>query len=301
MARTDIVKSVDTKTKLAIYKSFIKKEEKTKKSLAKKYGVSTRTLGRILNEMTKADEVVEVDVSWDYCTTKNEITIFRNEESRTINKSFPDFWNIKTDLIQEQFSDEVLSQAYDKMCLKTVIETFSEGNLTVNHELGKIFYGTFEVKNSLVTQIMKLLDKGQPVTFMVKFLDKLMDNPDKHIIDQLYPFMKHNDISINEEGNIIAYRAVNKKFKDYHTGTMDNSVGSVVKMPRNLVDCNPEVTCSTGIHCAALEYAQMFSRGDDPIVEVEVNPSHVCSVPVDYEGQKMRVCELKVVKVYNND
>jgi hypothetical protein len=164
----------------------------------------------------------------------------------------------------------------------------------VCHEDGKVFYGTFEIKNSLVTHMFDIMSRGEDVMPMVRFLDMLMDNPKEDIVEELYGFMQHNDIKINEDGTIKAYRNVTMDYKDHHTMTMDNSVGKVVKMPRSLVDSNPNNTCSSGIHCASIEYAKSFGGGR--LMEVKVNPAHVCSVPTDYNFMKMRVCELVVVK-----
>ena len=66
-------------------------------------------------------------------------------------------------------------------------------------------------------------------------------------------------------------------------------------MDRNEVDDNPDNTCSSGLHVAAYNYAKSFSSGH--LVEVEINPEDVVAVPNDYDGEKMRVCKFKVVKI----
>jgi hypothetical protein len=76
---------------------------------------------------------------------------------------------------------------------------------------------------------------------------------------------------------------------------MDNSVGRVVTMKREDCDSNPNVTCSRGLHCAAYSFAR--NGGGDVVVDVKVNPKDVVAIPIDYDGQKMRVCEFKVVSI----
>lgn len=289
MARSNIVKCVDEGVKEIIKSKWNKKAFKTKTKLAQEFNISLRTLNRILNE--KLSE----NVSWDYIVTKNEITLYRNDDCKTIKRGFPSFNNIKSIMIEENFSNSSLNTAWELSCMKKQIETFSEGNITVDYESKQIRYGTFIIENILVARIFSMLENDRDVLPLVKFLDKVMDNPDENIIEQLYPFLKYNDIEISKEGDIVAYRNVTKDFKDHHTKTMDNSVGAVVKMPRSLVDCNPDNTCSAGIHCAAREYAEGFGGGI--LTKVKVNPKDVCSVPKDYDGQKMRVCELKVLEV----
>jgi len=293
--RSDIVKCKTQQEKVDIFNRYNKQQHKNKTKLAKRVGISLRTLNRILKEFDTDVVGIQTKVdNYDYTVTKDAITIFCNEDSRLVNKGYPKFKTIRSKLISEDFSDEVLKETFEMLSLPTFIEKFSEGNITVSHEEGKIFYGTFEIKNSLVTHMFDIMSRGEDVMPMVRFLDMLMDNPKESIVEELYPFMQHNDIEINEDGTIKAYRNVTMDYKDHHTGTMDNYIGKVVKMPRTMVDSNPNNTCSSGIHCASIGYAKGFGGGR--LMEVMVNPSHVCSVPTDYSGMKMRVCELKVVK-----
>jgi hypothetical protein len=67
-------------------------------------------------------------------------------------------------------------------------------------------------------------------------------------------------------------------------------------MPRELVNDDPTQTCSAGLHVASIEYAKNFAS-DGVLVVCEVNPEHVVAIPIDYDQQKMRVCEYKVVEV----
>ncbi len=287
MSRTNIVKCKTQEEKLHVYSDWCKKDNKVKSKFAKQAGISVRTLGRIIAEFEKGGII-----DWDYCLSKKELTVFKDGNPRSIKKSFPRYSELVECLHLNNFADLTLSTVYDKMCILNVIKNFSEGSITVKPKDGVITYGTFEIKHTIVDRIFLALEQGKTVTHLVKFLDKLMENPDKHIVEQLYPFLSHNTIKINEDGDIIAYRGVTKDYKDAHTGTMDNSVGNVLKMPRNLVNTNPEQTCSTGLHVAAREYAEGWSSR---LLKVRVNPKNVCSVPVDYNGQKMRVCEFEVL------
>ncbi|AHK11419.1 hypothetical protein S140_9 [Shewanella sp. phage 1/40] len=286
--RSNVVKCKTAQEKVDIFNGWVKQQELNKTQYANLHGISLRTFSRILDE---CDQVAIVQ--FDYTVTKDAITIFRNDESRIVVKGYPKFKKLRSKLIEDDFSDDSLHYAFELLSLPTFIAKFSEGNITVCHEEGKIFYGTFEIKNSLVTHMFDILSRGEDVLPMVRFLDMLMDNPKESIVDELYPFMQHNDIEINEDGTIKAYRNVTMDYKDHHTGKMDNSVGKVVKMPRTMVDSDPNNTCSSGIHCASIGYAKSFGGGR--LMEVKVNPSHVCSVPTDYAGMKMRVCELLIV------
>lgn len=66
----------------------------------------------------------------------------------------------------------------------------------------------------------------------------------------------------------------------------------VVSMERNLVDDNPDQTCSKGLHVCSQKYGMYGKR----LLLVKVNPADVVSVPKDYNQAKMRVCRYEVVK-----
>ncbi len=113
----------------------------------------------------------------------------------------------------------------------------------------------------------------------------------------LYRFLEHNGHPLTEDGCFIAYRGVTDDFRDCRTRSIDNSVGSVVEMPREQVDDNPNNTCSYGLHVACFNYAEGFGP---KLIEVKVNPKDVVCVPEDYEGTKMRVCRYEVVNESDN-
>jgi len=298
--RSNIVKILTKEQKQEIYKKYLKKSYKTKKEFAKDFGISTRTLGRVIDEMKSSGESFElvksaiVDV-YDYSVTKTQITIFKNDENRSVVKGYPKFNLIKRDLIEGNFSDTCLKDAYEVMSLPDFVEKFSEGNITVDHKSGKVFYGTFEIKNTVVDRMITMLDEKENVKPLAKFLERLMMNPKEGVVEELYAFLRHNDIEISDEGMIIAYRSIRQDWKDFHTGTMDNSIGTVVTMPRHLVDDNPDQTCSSGLHVGAIGYVGNFGSNKKRIVKVKVNPSDVVSIPTDYDGMKMRCCKFEVL------
>jgi hypothetical protein len=289
MTRSNIVKCKTQEEKQQIHQMWEDSLYESKKEIARVFKISTRTLNRILNEMSTSSIVV-----WDFTVTKNEITVICNGEARSVSKGYPKFNKLKQTLIDANFSDNKLAEVYQLLDLASFVETFSEGNLTVNHEEGKVFYGSFEIKNVLTDRMMGMLSNQEDVKPLVRFLDKLLMNPKKGVVEELYPFLKHNDIEISEAGDIIGYRGIRPDWKDCHTGKMDNSVGKVLTIPRHMVDDDPDITCSSGLHVAALAYASDFS-GTGRLVKVKVCPSDVVSIPTDYNGMKMRCCKFEVL------
>ncbi|AUR86222.1 RIIB protein [Vibrio phage 1.084.O._10N.261.49.F5] len=310
--RSNIVKMLTKEQKLEIFKKYEKKTFSTKKAFAKGFGISTRTLNRVIDEMkvepitdsksalcelskSLCTTVWEVVDRYDYTVTKNQITIFKNDESRSVMKGYPKFTKLRRELIDSDFAEEALRLTYEILSLPDFVEKFSEGDITVDHEKGKVWYGTFEIKNSLTDHMFKKLDEGEDVLAFVKFADMLLQNPKEDIVEELYGFMKHTGIEIDEEGYIIAYKGVRPDYKDWWTGTIDNSVGASPCMPMKDVIHDPESPCGAGLHAGSFKYAKSWAR-DGHVMSVKIHPAKVGSVPWDCDGQKMRTCGYEVLE-----
>jgi hypothetical protein len=86
-----------------------------------------------------------------------------------------------------------------------------------------------------------------------------------------------------------------------HSGTIDNSVGQVVEMDRNLVDDDPNSHCSTGLHFCSESYLGHFGNSGDPVMILKINPADVVSIPTDYNGAKGRCMRYEVVAQVSGD
>jgi hypothetical protein len=80
---------------------------------------------------------------------------------------------------------------------------------------------------------------------------------------------------------------------------MDNSIGRVVEMERNMVDDNRDNTCSAGLHFCSHSYLQSFS-GDRTVI-VKIDPADVVSIPSDYNNAKGRTCRYEVIGEVERD
>jgi hypothetical protein len=183
--------------------------------------------------------------------------------------------------------------------LKNKILAYAEGKVRVD-ENDDVFIGEDKeaIPKVIGRKIVEFYKEGLPIDPIVRFWIKLRKNPSNRSQTQLFGFLEANKIPISNGGNFIAYKKVSVKegkLVDTRTLTLDNSVGTTVKMNRADVDDDPNQTCSRGLHVAGWDYAQGFSG--QVLVEVEVNPENVVAVPVDYNNQKMRVCEYTVVNV----
>ena len=178
------------------------------------------------------------------------------------------------------------------------IESFSKGNFVVKD--GEIYVNGIVAPTVLGNKIVRFSEEGLPFEPLVKFAESLQKNPSFRAVNELFQFLEKNDHPITENGSFIAYKKVRENFMDVHSGTFDNSVGNVVEMPRNQVNEDATQTCSNGLHVANYNYASNF-YGGGVMLEVEVNPADVVSVPVDYNNAKMRVCKYKVLGVVTQE
>lgn len=158
----------------------------------------------------------------------------------------------------------------------------------------QMFYRGKPIHNVITDKIMDLMRAGEPFTYMVRFLENCYANPNPDSIEQLLKFLEHGSMPITEDGCFITYKAVNKEYKDYHTGKFDNRVGKTCRMDRKLVDPNPNAACSTGFHVGSFNFAKSFG-GCEHLMMIKVNPKNCVSVPTDHSHEKLRVCEYLVV------
>jgi hypothetical protein len=150
------------------------------------------------------------------------------------------------------------------------------------------------------------------------FLHYLQENPSQNSKDQLYTFVEKNGLELTPGGELVFYKGVNKaegknadagfEFQSTRSGPeadgvavdgvpqsgfIGQSVGSEVTMPRSTVKDQPQVHCSTGLHCGTTKYIKDVMKAQH-LVKVVVNPRDVVSVPTDYDAQKVRVCRYTV-------
>ncbi len=155
--------------------------------------------------------------------------------------------------------------------------------------------------NALSNRMIEMYQDGFPIDSMVRFMEKLMSNPSKRSVDQVYGFLEKNKLPITEDGDFLAFKRVRVDFKDVHSGTIDNSVGQVVEMDRNLVDDDPNSHCSTGLHFCSESYLGHFGGQNDPVMILKISPADVVSIPTDYNGAKGRCMKYVVVAQVQGD
>lgn len=204
------------------------------------------------------------------------------------------------DAINENDADAL----YNLLQPKLNISVATEGR--ISYDGRDLMFNGERIHNAISDRLNFLWSRGLKYQPLLKFLDNLMDNPSFRAVNETYGFLEACNLPITDDGHFLAYKMVRHDYSDIYTGTMDNSVGKVVEVPRNKVDEDSNRTCSYGLHCCSKEYlfsgyGSWNSGGVDRILIVKVNPRDVVAVPSDYNNSKMRVSRYEVVGELTRD
>jgi len=142
--------------------------------------------------------------------------------------------------------------------VETAISNSATANGRVSIKDGEVFYGNTVIQNTLSSRIIDMAKQGFDVGHMVKFLENLMQNPSYRAVNELYDFLEAGAIPITENGTFLTYKKIRNDWTDIYTGKFDNSVGTVVSMPRNMVNEDSSQTCSAGLHVCSYDYLPNF-------------------------------------------
>jgi hypothetical protein len=227
-----------------------------------------------------------------YVMSDDRVTVLIAGRPVTVNKSSGNFPKV-CQAIREDDWDNVAKLADTA----TLIRSFSEGKLKVKDN--RVYYDDTECTGYIVDKILKFVKEGIDAHPLLCFLSKLMENPSKRCVDQLFKFLEHGNMPVDPDGDFYAYKAVTSNWKDKHSGKFDNKLGKTVKMTRNQVDDDPKVACSHGLHVGSLGYVKSFAGGNDKILIVKVNPKDVVAVPKK-EDSKLRCCKYKVISEFTD-
>lgn len=177
--------------------------------------------------------------------------------------------------------------------LKNVLAISSNASFKV--ENGMVYIDNTPVTGCISDRITEYVKQGLDPSMLVNFWRNLQKNPSKRARDRLFLFLENGNHPFTDDGCFIAYKKVNANMTDNYTGTIDNSVGAKPHKDRSTIDDDPEKTCSEGLHVASWQYAQNYAG--QVLIDVKVNPSHIVSIPVDYQNQKMRVTDYEVIAI----
>lgn len=227
-------------------------------------------------------------VSLPYLLTEHMLTITAPDGSaKSIDCGHPNFDTVMSAVRENRWED-----ALREIDVK---ETLAEMDGFEVRD-GRVYVRDRELPTRMGAYLLNVINQRLSVEPLLKFWDKLEDNPSYRAVQALFEFLEANQHPLAEDGCFIAYKGVNADWKDCHTGKIDNSIGTTVKMPRNQVNEDPNQTCSYGLHVGNHEAAQRYWGGSGHLLVVKINPRDVVAIPHDYGEAKMRVCEYTVLQ-----
>jgi hypothetical protein len=187
---------------------------------------------------------------------------------------------------------------------------FVVGDIRVKGD--NVYYKGTLLDNYVAKKIVEFAKLNLPIVAMVNFTNKLLQNPSRNSVQQLYKFLEHKNIPITNDGNFLAYKRVDANYYSFTAGKLTllqgkadsyghiyNGIGETIETNRNEISDNPEDGCSAGLHAGSIQYVSDFqSSRRGHIVIVEIDPKDVVSVPHDSSCQKLRICKYRVVSEY---
>jgi len=227
-----------------------------------------------------------------YIPTENSLTVLIDGSTTSINSHHPS-WKLAIECLKKKDYASLKSL----LSVKTAMHKYTDGRIQIND--GSIFFNGEPIHNYVTEKILTFIQQGLPHEPLVKFLERLMANPSRRAINELYAFLAHKNMPITDAGTFLAYKSVRSDYTDHHTGEFSNSIGNTLQMSRNSVCDDHNQGCSVGFHAGSLEYASSFGGQDSILLIVEIDPADVVSVPSDCNCQKLRTCKYKVVAKYD--
>lgn len=291
-APKDVKASVKAKAQKAAGKSSktgVKKSAKATSNVSVKSPAPTAVANGVKASLQAGKEVA-------YIITGDSIVLTVGDDTEIVDSSHQNYKQILVAIVSENYKE-----AYDLMNISKAITAFTKGAITVKG--GELHYGEMQLKSTLVDRILALMAEGdEGFKRLVAFLERLLENPSPRSVQELWGFVSHLDVEIDQEGYLIGWKNVNSrggKLFDCHTGKVPNDVGNIVEMPRHMVNDNKDQTCSQGLHVAAWGYLRHFSG--NTTLKVRVDPADVVSIPTDYNDQKMRAAKYEVIDTVGSD
>jgi len=236
------------------------------------------------------------------------VSFFVNGKLHTVQSDHFNFTIIRAALLSNALADIDSEQLISLTDLKEAIKeaaaqastSGTANTLKFDHETDVITYGGKPLEGVWVDKIIAFANEGHQFDAIFRALNSLQSNPSGRARDRFPLFAERNQFGFLPDGRIGAFKIVRGNFFDIHSGTFDNSPGKFCEMPRQDVNDDPEQTCSYGLHLGALSYIRNGVMGsiqgsDRKVVFCAFWPQDVVSVPVDYNGEKMRVCKYEVL------
>lgn len=226
-----------------------------------------------------------------YLLSGNSLFVVVNGRPHSITSDHAHFSAIVGAVVKDE-PEDVIESLFDRA---VALNRYMAGQVT--NDGGTLFFKGMPVHGVVADRILDFMAKGMPYQPLVKFLERLLANPSKRSVDELYGFIEANKMPITEDGFVLGYKGISADYKDQYSGTLDYHIGAKVpRLERNQVDDNWRTLCSNGYHIGSKDYA--VGWGARTII-VKFDPADAISVPD--AGEKLRVCFFEIVGDYGGE
>lgn len=230
-----------------------------------------------------------------YLMTDNSLTVFVNGKPYSIDHSHPNNTRIREAILARQW--EALTWLVD---IPRSIVIRSQGALELRDD--GIYWRGEQLHGVAIDRTLRMMDEGYDISPMLNFLEKVQQNPIESARRELFEWLEMSDMPLHADGDFLAYKMVRDDYLDLHSGTVDNSIGKVVEMPREHVDPDRNRTCSVGLHFCSINYlsaAYNLGYGQKKrCLILKINPADVVAIPNDYSFSKGRTWRYLVFAEY---
>lgn len=249
-----------------------------------------------------------------FIMSKDAITVMVNGAPTTVREGQINFVTLR-DAIRNKDWDAVP----DLITPARAVEKFATGRVTVSS--GEVMLDGVAVHNAVTSRILDMVSEGFDADPLMRFLERLMQNPSRTAVNELYLWLEGTRLPITEDGCFMAYKKVNDNYLDFYTGKVLNKPAAlmtdadleyiqtprgnvtvtvedgvtVLQMPRNQVDDNRDRTCSQGLHFCSMSYLPAYHGGRGKVVLVKIDPADVVSIPSDYDNAKGRAWRYQIM------
>lgn len=217
-------------------------------------------------------------------------TLFKDGKVFTCTNTHPSF-----DLFCSYIEEQDYENAINCLSVKKAMTLWSEGRFEIREE--GLFLDGELAPVSLSKKVIAFFEEKKPFGHLLRFLERLSENPSYSSIESLYDFLENKNIPIDEDGFFYAYKSITLDWKDIYSKSISNEIGATPRMKRSSVDDNRNHHCSKGLHVGSLEYVKSYGGPitNKRIVICKVDPADVVSVPLDHYCQKVRVTSYEVI------
>lgn len=169
-----------------------------------------------------------------------------------------------------------------------------------------------EVLEDHLVRLIKAGTKERDLKAWAAFTERLYGNSCIHTRSHIMRWLvQQNWLTLDERGRLVGYRgcdwdierdcpvSVHQGFAIVDgvrvNGHVPNPVGAVVEMPRAMVQHDPSLGCSSGLHVGTYDYAVSWAPEGGAVIRVAVAPEDIVSVPTDCSSSKIRCCRFEVL------